>query len=417
MQTPPPSPPEGLLQVVTLLEDPALFDELTSRLIDAIASRLADLADDPELKAALEQGARQGVSALIGQIAAGESDLTLPPATLAVARTLARRGLSTEPLLNGFSSVRQSALSLFSEMSHLLAGGEDALPRLVEAWSYILWVADNALEALMAEHARERDLLVQSRTARRMDSIRELLAGSTVHTDAVSTSLGYPLRRHHTAAVGWTTTPELQGRPGRQVSASLAAWTTEHFPGQVLIVPTGSHGAWAWLATSSEPDPRALPHDVLPHGMGVAVGTTGYGPEGFRRSHEEAMLTQRIVRARGDATGVFLYDDLELAALLGTNQTGMAALVRRELRALVADEPAMEKLRDTLLAFYTANQQLAPAAAVLGVHKNTVRYRLQQAEDVLGHPLGERRAKVELALHCIKVHGLDMSLSGSSGGA
>jgi DNA-binding PucR family transcriptional regulator len=38
------------------------------------------------------------------------------------------------------------------------------------------------------------------------------------------------------------------------------------------------------------------------------------------------------------------------------------------------------------------------AASELIVHKNTVRYRLGQAEELIGHPLSERRAHLELAL-------------------
>jgi DNA-binding PucR family transcriptional regulator len=38
------------------------------------------------------------------------------------------------------------------------------------------------------------------------------------------------------------------------------------------------------------------------------------------------------------------------------------------------------------------------AASELIVHKNTIRYRLAQAEELIGHPLSERRAHLELAL-------------------
>lgn len=405
----PPRTPEGLQQLAQLLEDQALFELLTGRLIEGIASRLAELAEDPELMANLTEGARDGVSAIVRQISAGETNPSLPPATLAVAQTLARRGFGTEPLLAGFSAVRQSALSLLHELSSLLPdSGEDAGSQLIDVWSYMLWLADSALETMVAEHTRERDLLVQSRTARHMDTVRQLLSGESVDIAAMSTALGYPLRRHHTAVVAWVLGSGPSGRARRQASASLSAWASELFGGQVLVLPSGATGAWAWLATSTEPDLTMIGDKPFPKGVGVAVGATGYGPDGFRRSHEEAVLTQRLVRARGELEGVSFYDDVELAGLAGANQSGMRALVRRELRGLAADEPGMQKLRDTLLAYYTANQQLAPAAAALGVHKNTVRYRLQQVEDVLGHSLGERRAKVELALHCMKVYGTDL---------
>ena len=35
----------------------------------------------------------------------------------------------------------------------------------------------------------------------------------------------------------------------------------------------------------------------------------------------------------------------------------------------------------------------------LGIHQNTVAYRLGQCEDVLGRPIKERRVELEAALH------------------
>ena len=40
------------------------------------------------------------------------------------------------------------------------------------------------------------------------------------------------------------------------------------------------------------------------------------------------------------------------------------------------------------------------AAARLAIHRNTVRYRLRQAEDLRGRPVTERRRELELALLC-----------------
>ena len=43
-----------------------------------------------------------------------------------------------------------------------------------------------------------------------------------------------------------------------------------------------------------------------------------------------------------------------------------------------------DPLRDTLLAVARANGRIAPAARALGVHRNTVLYRLRRAEAELG---------------------------------
>ena len=55
-------------------------------------------------------------------------------------------------------------------------------------------------------------------------------------------------------------------------------------------------------------------------------------------------------------------------------------------------------LRDTLRVFLQENGSFVAAAERLTLHKNTVRYRIGKAEESLGHPVGEDRLHVELAL-------------------
>ncbi|MCX6399342.1 MAG: helix-turn-helix domain-containing protein [Propionibacteriales bacterium] len=376
--------------------------------IESISAELPDLAADPEMSAALDAACRTGLRAVVRSVAAGMQELRLPEETLALPRTLARRGLGIEPVVQGFGAVRQATLRIFNDLSEVLGDEAGIGKDLVPTWSFILRWTDTGMEILLAEHARERDLLVQSRTAHRMDAVRALLAADQVDVDELSDVLSYPLRRHHTAFVGWTAGAQSGAAAGRQSSSALAAWLSQRFDGQVLVVPSGLTTAWAWLATSREPD--FVPDDLLrlPGGAVVAIGTTAYGPAGFRSSHQEAMAAQSILRARGMGEGVHFYDDIELPGLVGANPEGMRALVRRELRGLAVDDPTGAKVRATLLAYYRANLLLAPAAEVLGIHKNTVRYRLQQAEELLGRPLTERRVKVEVALHCVEVYGSDV---------
>jgi DNA-binding PucR family transcriptional regulator len=79
----------------------------------------------------------------------------------------------------------------------------------------------------------------------------------------------------------------------------------------------------------------------------------------------------------------------------------METFVRRELGGLAPDDgedAAAERLRATVLAYLESGMD--GAAARLAVHRNTVRYRLHQAEALLGRPVTERRRELELALLC-----------------
>ena len=76
----------------------------------------------------------------------------------------------------------------------------------------------------------------------------------------------------------------------------------------------------------------------------------------------------------------------------------MDSFVRRELGALAGEDDAAARLRETVLAYLEAGMD--GAAARLAIHRNTVRYRLRQAEDLRGRPITERRRELELALLC-----------------
>jgi len=108
-----------------------------------------------------------------------------------------------------------------------------------------------------------------------------------------------------------------------------------------------------------------------------------------RRTHEGLWISERIVRP---GTSVWIFDDLPLAEVdeIGAEalMVTLRALIRRPAgrpSATAAAEPATPpgqasgRFSETLLAVARANGRIAPAARALGVHRNTVRYRLRIA--------------------------------------
>ncbi|MFD8098289.1 helix-turn-helix domain-containing protein, partial [Nocardia fluminea] len=65
---------------------------------------------------------------------------------------------------------------------------------------------------------------------------------------------------------------------------------------------------------------------------------------------------------------------------------------------LLGTDDTAARLRETVRAFLDARGSYTDAAARLHVHKNTVHYRVRKAEELLGHPIGERRLDIEVAL-------------------
>lgn len=126
-------------------------------------------------------------------------------------------------------------------------------------------------------------------------------------------------------------------------------------------------------------------------GIGLPAATLA----GIPRSHEEAQRAllhadgDRRIRALGD---VSLFDDLLASA---------DAMVRSRVPSWVAtlrDEDGNGELLATLRAVLGHGQSAARAAEVLGVHVNTVRYRLQRIATLTGCDLGDFHQLVDVVV-------------------
>ena len=111
-----------------------------------------------------------------------------------------------------------------------------------------------------------------------------------------------------------------------------------------------------------------------------------------RRTRDGLWVLERPV---GPAAAAWLFDDVPFAAVDGVALEALAVTLRALLRRHGASQPmgrttprlppsTGDPMRDTLLAVARANGRIAPAARALGVHRNTVLYRLRRASAELG---------------------------------
>jgi hypothetical protein len=79
--------------------------------------------------------------------------------------------------------------------------------------------------------------------------------------------------------------------------------------------------------------------------------------------------------------------------------------------ALAEADDATARLRQTAAACLTKNSNARAAGELLGVHFNTVRYRIRQVEKLLGRPIEERRTHIEMALRYTDAYGEEILLT------
>ena len=136
-----------------------------------------------------------------------------------------------------------------------------------------------------------------------------------------------------------------------------------------------SSSVWAWLAAAADTDAGALTAATAAHpAVRIAVGPAGTGVDGFRRSHFDAVATQRLMSRRPDLR-VARFADVQLVTLALQDEQRAREFVARTLGTLAG---ADRELRDTLCVYIGEQFSAARAARALYTHRNTVLNRLQR---------------------------------------
>ncbi|PPI95373.1 PucR family transcriptional regulator [Nocardia nova] len=438
------------------------LEQMVARLDAQIIGRVPELTDR-DLRRDLESSTRAHALAVLSGLTQDAMDYAVPEQAHAFARTLARRGYDLRLLLRVYHAGQEAANDYMTEVID-----ERRLPEQFERSALIRlferstrWV-NTSVEALTDTYMQERERGLRAALNQRTEIVRTLLSGEDVDADYASARLGFRLAQRQVAIVLWTD-PAARGAAALLSAAAdgFAGWIDapgagdgedaptglpgnavagndgragERAPGEdrlaggsdelgrlertatrlanalggvgVLTVPAGSAALWAWIAADAEAV-AAVAADIVAAPMRLALGSSGTGVAGFRQSHREAIAARQVAeRAAVELGRVLPYAQVEPAYLAGADVAAMRALIRRELGPLAAPDASSARLRETLLAYLRCHRSPEGAAARLGVHKNTVRYRVQRIEETLGRRIEECGLRLELALECVAVYGV-----------
>ena len=371
-----------------------------------ILAELPVLAEDPVLAADLYASTKAQFQVFLSLLEREKQELLLPPQAVDLALSIERHGLELNVLLKVY---RVAADAVWQYFSQAAADVPDDGPDRFEALTYLwdhggTWI-NEAIEQLIGVFYAEREAAMRGAMARRSETVRAVLRGDSLSLDEASADLGHPLRGPQTALVLWS--DEGTSADALAPLTDLAARMARAVGARGLTVPSGRREVWSWLSTRDAPDPDALrsvvADDKSDPGIRVTMGTTANGVSGFGQSHREAVDAQRWTASVVSKALFTAYADVELACLVAGNEPGVRALIARELGGLVGD--GLDRVRETVATFLAFGGNVDQTATKLIVHKNTVRYRLSQAEELIGHPLSERRTELALALRCLHTHG------------
>lgn len=372
---------------------PEWLDELDRAVLAASPA----IAADPELAAAVSRSNRAN---LYFWATANVRDPGAPvppnngPEPLSIARELVRRGVNAFPL-DAYRVGEGVAWRRLMEIAFELTSDAAELHDLLQVCSRsISAFIDATLTGIAAQIELERDELTHGSHAERRETVALLLDGAPIPRARAEQRLGYALTGSHTAAVIWT-----DNHDGDLAQLDRAAETIARAGGgRPLSVLASSATRWVWT-------PGGVDLDALQASAGggvdirVAVGTTGQGVDGFRRSHFEAITTQQMMARLHSRQQVARFTEVEMVSLITADPDRTAEFVSRVLGDLAT---ASTELQDTVRVFVASQCNASRAAARLYTHRNTLLRRLSRADELLPRPLAEHSVDVAVALDVLR---------------
>ncbi|MFJ4175309.1 PucR family transcriptional regulator [Microbacterium sp. NPDC089696] len=341
---------------------------------------------------------------------------TTPEMTRQMAAAVRRGTPLKDVLAMAHASHAQFGDALIEQFQQLVAPADQA-QGMSELTRFLMDHVGAFSLACNAAYTAEEQAWFTSLDGTRAEIVAQVLRGATPDRDPTG-ALRYQLpSREHLGVILFDETRHTDStarlsRIAAEIMARVGASGT-------LVIPADDHIVWAWGQSHG----RRL--DVRAHGPGaagvlIAIGHPANGTEGFRRTHQDAASAAGIVLAStsaGPGHRVVVYDDLRLAVPLMADPAAAERFMRDELGPLGGESEAT--LRETVRVYLECNGSPARAAEKLHVAKNTVIYRVQRAEELLGRSVKDDQNVLWAALHLANVVGLgvvrsDLDITGSA---
>jgi DNA-binding PucR family transcriptional regulator len=379
----------------------SLGEEIGRRLLVESPAFGQDAELEGELHAAIEANLKHVFERVI-PTGAGDA-LVAPPDALHFAASVLHRGIDTGELIQAYRVGQNMAWSWWMVR---LAGHIEDRELLIEALEISSARMFTYVDAVLDEQGRlweeERRRWLGRAVALRAEVARRVLRGELLTVDEVAQALEYQIDRPLIAGILWDESSPVGAEAAMDRLEGVAdAMALSVGVERALLVPAGSASLWAWFAGERPLSIDAFAQAAAEHlrdGQGAALGLPSAGLEGFRSSHRQARRARRLAELARAPAGLIRFDEVETLCLMNEDVELVGDFIRRKLGGLAADDPVTERVRETVLVWLQEGGNARRAALRLGAHKNTVHYRVQRAEEVLGHPLSEDRLGLELAL-------------------
>jgi len=376
--------------------------ELGEDMADELMSSIPELqgSTDEDFRAALASSCTANLQLIWDELgSATPTDPSAPPpGAIAWAHDLAHRGLPLAALLRAYRLGHGIATAKVLEAASALEIDLEIRWHALELASrYFFAYIDAICTYLVLDYEQERARWIRGAAAARAELVAAIIDRQPVDPRTATETLRYDVLREHLAFIVWSDPREGAAAKTGSLEEAATELAASLGGGPVLLIPIGVRVVWGW--TSGAGPAATTKQSALPEGIRAAVGTTGSGLAGMAASHDQARAARRVAEVVGARQrSVVRYGPVALTALLTIDPAEAVRFAEAQLGELAADDDNMARLRATLRVYLDEHLSPARAARRLGIHQNTVVYRVKRVEEILGRTLDNGRLEVEVAL-------------------
>ena len=375
--------------------------ERTAELERIFLDKIPELHGDDAIRELLVASTASNLSVMFEALRHGipVDQIEVPTPAAVYAQRFAQRDLPVEALLRAYRLGDHRFIQWFLERLVASVSSPEQLERAAsQVVRFVVEYVDRVSEALIEIYAEERELWAQRTDAARAARIRAVLSDTSLDEATAEMMVGRAMHRWHVGVVLWLER-EQRDAAARMDEATRALHDVG--PSETLVVPADAHTLWAWLTVPTEGAAREVDLSAVLErcpAVRVAIGEPARHLHGFRTTHREALQARVVAEAAVPPQRDTHFTQVRLAALLSENLDDLRAWVQRTLGDLATDDEPTARLRETVRTYLETGGVSVETARRMYIHRNTVRYRVQRAEEIRGRPLDEDRIALEVAL-------------------
>jgi hypothetical protein len=375
-----------------------------------------DELDQGFVRSSLHASVANNVEVIVTMLIEQRDATELPPVPAATnyAVILAQNNISGSALRRAYHIGSDHLLShMFDLINDLDCGPAEKLRLFHYLAGWLYKYVDEITRTVMAayDQALRRSRADAAHTS--ATYVDRVLSDHDMDPDEFRRATGYRLAQVHVGGLMWIADTGAAADQ-TEILTSLAHRIAERTGGSTIPLTTAIDrtSVRVWLGRENSQEPitadQIMPTVDTVVGARVALGSPAPGPAGFRTTMTQAGQIKSIPRvSRAPGAHVVSYADeaIPMVALTSADIDATRHWVQQVLGKLAVDSESAQRHRATLQAYFGCAGNSTETAKELVMHRNSVKYRLDRAQEQLGRSLLEQGLETRIALRICQVLG------------